>query len=251
MKFAPYTASKLNLFKQCNRRFKYKYVDKLPIHFVPTLPLTKGKIVHLFLEHHSLPNKEKFQKLITDRDITKSEFYTKELVQECFLIYQNFTKTDLGKRLLLYKNLGNELHIGLDKSTKETQYLSNDVMFRGIIDSVFVDTETNIIYCIDWKTGKDKSEGKYKQPPDQLLYYASWYFEKFPVDTIVISYVFVEHENKELSYTLTRDNSNRYKKFLIKSIIAVEKENIFEKDETKVLCDYCEFQEYCENDLNF
>jgi len=104
-----------------------------------------------------------------------------------------------------------------------------------------------IIKIRDYKTGKDKSSGKYAQTFDQLLYYAAWYFEKFPVDTIIIEYDFVEHIHNPHQKVLTRDNLNEYKKFLLKNILEIEKCVEWDKNVTP-LCSWCQYEDHCNTD---
>lgn len=248
MKYAPYSASKIGAFQSCPKAFDYRYIQKVKVPWVPSIHLTRGSLIHLFLEHHELPLKEKIQKMKEDREIMKSEFFNKELVKECLEVYERFIKTDLGKELFSLKKVGAEIGCGLNKQLKAGDYDDGE-MFRGFIDRINVDTteakiEDNVVHVIDWKSGKDRSGGMYPQNPDQLIYYGTWYFEKFPVNTIVLHFVFVEHENAELTYTLTRDNLQKYKTLLVKNIHSIEKCEDFFKNENK-LCQWCSFLEIC------
>lgn len=247
MRFAPYSSSRLSLFKQCQRKFKYKYVDKIHVHFEPSVALTRGSILHSLLEHHdSMTLKENIAMLAKDEQIRNSKFYTKAVVKECILIYQNFLKSDIAKEIFAEFKLGTELHCGLNKKLVPCEYLSEDALFRGMIDRITVDKKSNVVRIVDWKSGKDKSTGTYRQPPDQLMNYGSWYFSKFPVDTIIIEYVFVEH-NTTLQYTLTRDKLKEYNRALVTDIVSAEKATDFPKTESP-LCDFCEFRSHCIDD---
>jgi len=276
MKFAPYSPSKIGLHKQCPRKFKYRYIDRLPSEFIHSEATTKGHILHSLLEHYSKSLPEKIKKIKTDRDIQRSEFYNKDLVKECILTYNKFIGTDLGKEIFSMTNIGNEVFGALDKKLKPTEYHAGNAMYRGKVDSIFVDNDEKeiglvedipegyelietgttkriqlsnaVIHIIDWKTGRDNSDGQYKQKPDQLLQYAAWYFNKMPVDTIIIRYVFVEHENAEVQYTLTRDNIDKYNTFLVKGIIGAEQDTTWKKIE-QPLCNWCEFRDHCINDI--
>ena len=276
MKYAPYSSSKIGLHKQCPRKFKYRYIDKLLAAFTHSEASTKGHIIHSLLEHHTKPLPEKIKIIKTDRDIQKSEFYNKDLVKEGILAYNKFIETNLGREIFSMSNIGNELWCALDNKLTPTEYHASNAMYRGKIDSIFVNNDikeilltegipegyelvetttvqkiqkTNPeIHIIDWKSGKDNSDGLYKQKPDQLLQYAAWYFNKMPVDTIVIRYVFVEHENAEVQYTLTRDNIDKYNTILVKGIIGAEQDTTWPKIE-QPLCNWCEFQDHCINDI--
>ena len=248
MKYNPYTASSLGTFAQCPRKFKYYKIDKIKVPRVRTDALVRGELIHLFLEHNEddlskqIPRIKYLQK--RDKGITK------ELVKESYDIFTRYKNGPIGKKYLSLKSLGRELKIALkieNKTLVPCKYDDPDAIYRGLIDAVFVDTDTDKVYIIDWKSGKDKSTGTYKQTPDQLLYYASWYFTNFPVDNISIVYAFVEH-NTELKYELTRDRVKHYNKLLLKNISEVEKEQQFPKEESP-LCDYCDYQDHCMKDF--
>jgi len=248
LKYAPYSASKLAVFDQCKRKFKYKYIDKIKTPFKPSVALTKGNIVHSFLEHHELSLADKILKIKKEKQIIESPFFTKELIKECVNIYTNYLATKQGQDNFNNKTLGNELKIALNKKLEPCEYYSPDALFRGFIDRIDVDLNTDIVYIKDYKTGKNKSEGPYKLTFNQLMYYAAWYFAKFPVDTIIIKYDFVEHNHEPYDKILTRENLTKYKKFLVKSILGPEKCESWNKNITP-LCDWCDFQRHCDMDM--
>lgn len=244
MKFTPYSASKIGLYENCNRRFKYRYVDKIKKPFQQSVAMTKGHIVHFLLEYHELPDKEKLQKMKLDAEIMDAKFYSKELVKECIHIYRKFINTEAGKRLLGLKKLQAEGTCALTRKLKPCGFRDNGVMYRGVIDRIAVDVDKDIVYIIDWKTGADKSKGHWKQNPKQLLSYAAWYFATFPVDTVIVVYAFVEHDNAITSHVIHRDKLPQLNKTLITDIIDIEKEVEWVKNETG-LCNYCEYQGEC------
>jgi len=247
MKYAPYSASKIAVFNQCKRKFQYKYIDKIKTPFEPSVALTKGNIVHSFLEHHELPLADKITKIKKEKQIANSPYFTKELVKECIGIYNSYLETSQGQENFSNKTLGNELKIALNKKLEPCEYYGSDVLFRGFIDRISVDTNTDIVYIKDYKTGKNKSEGPYKLTFDQLMYYSAWYFAKFPVDKIIIEYDFVEHTHEPYMKELTRENVVKYKKFLVQSITTIEKCDSWDKNNTP-LCSYCDYQVHCQND---
>ena len=78
------------------------------------------------------------------------------------------------------------------------------------------------------------------------MYYATWFFANFPVDTIYIKYVFVEH-GTDLEFKMTRDRLKHYNAMLLKKVHEVENEEEFPKVHS-ALCDYCDFYEVCIKD---
>lgn len=247
MKYAPYSASRLATYEQCHRKFRFKYVDKVHIPFEPSLALTRGKILHGLLEWHGKCTlAETITKLQADKDVSESPFFNKAVLKECILIFKGFVETDMCKSVFADLELGTELQLGLDYKLEPCEYYGEEVLFRGLIDRVVVNKSENKVRIVDWKSGKDKSKPPYRQPPDQLMHYGSWYFSKFPVDEITLSYIFVEH-NTELNYTIYRDKLNDYKKALLKPIISAEKNEVFPRNMT-ALCDYCDYRELCDEE---
>jgi len=245
MKYSPYSASSLAVFQQCPRKFKYAKIDKIPVEFQKTEALLRGSGVHYLLEHNEKPLKEKVNGLWkTEEEITK------ELIKQSVSIYKDFQNCEYYDFFFnKCKTLARELPVALKIENGKLvpcEFLDKNAIYRGYIDAVFVDEETDMVYIVDWKTGKDKSEGTYKQSPDQLIYYAAWYFNKFPVDKVTLMYVFVEHCTK-LDYVLERENLDRYTKMLLTNILKVEKETEFPKVDS-ALCQYCDFLEICQKD---
>lgn len=100
-----YSFSKLDLFKQCKRKYKYRYIDKLSGDLI--LPaLVKRKRVHSLLEHFGTDYKPDFK-------ATKLE------LQEVYDIFNRFIKSDLGKEILAPKSV-REFHIKFDSDLKPT-----------------------------------------------------------------------------------------------------------------------------------
>lgn len=222
MKYAPYSFSKLSTYKQCSRKFKYQYIDKLPVKFVETEALKKGKAIHKILEHYPI------------------EVNTNNNYKE---IANNFINSDLGKKYLNLESV-REYKFGIDKQLNPCSYNDKSCLLRGFID--FICKINNELYLIDFKTGKYKDE-KY-QDYSQLLYYAIYFFQKEPnISKIKISYVYVEHDNLENIMELDRQYLDNYKIDLLKLINSAEYDTSFNKTKTK-LCDYCNFLDFCQKD---
>jgi len=221
MSFKPYSFSKISVYENCPRQFKYKYIDKLPTAPKDMTPLLKGSAVHNILENY--PNKG-----------------THKLQEKYQFIVDEFLDSDY-KKLFDYPNL-REQAIALDDTLSPKPYGKN-VLFRGYIDYMcFID---GILHIIDWKTGKLK-DLKY-QNFNQLLFYSIYMFKKYPkVNQIKIRYVYIEHK-LENSILLDRKYLSKYINDLITIIDKIENEKTFPKNK-QVLCNWCDYQEFCNND---
>lgn len=225
MKFNPYSFSKLSTHKQCNRKFKYNYIDKAPKSKVDMTALLKGGAVHSIIEHYPNPSPHK-------------------LSSKYQHIVDEFITTNLGEKYLTQDSI-REFDFGLTKKLEPTTYSDKEALFRGSID--FICTIDDTLHLIDWKTGKYK-EPKW-QTYDQLMFYAVYFFQRYEkINTIKISYVYVEHEDMENDLTLERKYLDTYMTELIELIIAVENDEDFNKNETP-LCEWCEYAIHCSTDI--
>jgi|GEM_PF-4136737 hypothetical protein len=224
MKYSPYSFSKLNTYKHCNRKFKYSYIDKVSPDNKDITALLKGGAVHSIIEY--FPQKS-----------------THKLANQYQHIFDKFIETKLAKLYLTQNNI-KEYDFGLTKKLIPTAYNDKDALFRGSVDFICIIDKT--LYLCDWKTGKYKEE-KY-QTYDQLMFYAIYFFQRYEnINSIKISYVYVEHIDTENTMVLERKYLNTYILQLINSISNVEHEEDFKKT-ISTLCNYCEFKTHCDND---
>ena len=221
MKYAPYSFSKLSTHYNCNRKFKYAYIEKPQKDYKDMTALLKGGAVHNILEN--FPQQS-----------------THKLAPQYQHIVDNFIKTNLGKKYLYSESI-REYDFGLTTTLEPTTYNDKSALFRGSIDYVCVIDD--ILHLIDWKSGKAKPQSY--QSYNQLMFYAIYFFKKYEnIDKIKISYVYIEHENIENDILLERKYLNNYITELITLIKNVESDEIFEKNVTK-LCEYCEYYTHC------
>lgn len=233
LKYAPYSFSKISSFISCPRKFKFQYIDKIGT-FLDTPALIKGRAVHYCIENSHLDISE-----YTDGIKRNIEEYP-----EILDVVNNFKASELGQKYLfnIKKKPINEYKLGLTKDLQATEY-SKHSLFNGIVDYICCIEENSeeILCLIDFKTGKSK-EPRF-QDYNQLLYYAIHFFEKYKIQKIKISFVYVEH-NLENDLLLEYKYLNTYKKELIQNILKIENCSDFTKNISK-LCDYCAFQEVC------
>lgn len=106
-----------------------------------------------------------------------------------------------------------------------------------------------VLHLVDWWLRKT---GKYREPKwqgyDQLLFYSIYFFKKYPkIDKIVLSYVYIEHEDHENDLTLERKYLRNYISQLMEWINNVETDKEFVKTPSG-LCKYCKFKTHCSTD---
>jgi hypothetical protein len=226
MKYAPYSFSKLSTHKQCNRKFRYTYIDKLKKDVLKSSALIKGDTIHSILECY--PEKSNHK-----------------LAQQFEPIVHNFVKSSLGKKYLEQASI-KEMKFALTKDLQPTEYSKKDAMFRGFIDCICVIDKT--LNLIDWKTGKYK-DIKY-QDFDQLAFYSIYFFQRYPdISKIKISFVYVEHDDLENDIILERQYLGQYIDQLLTLISNVEEDVQYKKNINK-LCHWCDFKTYCDTDAS-
>lgn len=219
--YRPYSFSKLDTYDQCNAMFKFQYIDKAPKSETDLTPLLKGGAVHSILENYP-------------------EESTHKLAPKYQHIADAFIESHLGKKYL-HRDSTREYSFGLTPELEPCEYKDKTAVFRGFIDYICI--IDGVINLIDWKTSKKMKEEKW-QNFNQLMFYAIYFFKKYPtVNTIKISYVYVEH-NDENSITLERKYLENYIQQLMNLIESVEQDTEFKKNITK-LCEWCQYQEHC------
>jgi CRISPR/Cas system-associated exonuclease Cas4 (RecB family) len=225
MKYSPYSFSKLATHKHCNRKFKYNYIDKAPKDKMDMTALLKGGAVHSILEHY--PNES-----------------SHKLAPKYQHIADKFIVTNLGEKYLTQDSI-REFDFGLTMDLMPTSYSDKEALFRGSVD--FICTIDDVLHLCDWKTGKYK-EPKW-QEYDQLMFYGIYFFQRYPtINTIKISYVYIEHEDHENTIELQREYLTTYVNQLLELIKNVETDEVFEKSPGR-LCEWCDFKTHCSSDI--
>jgi len=222
LKFAPYSFSKISTFVGCPRKFKYRYIDKLPQEPRDMTALLKGSCVHSMLEKYPEPS-------------------TSKLVSEYQYILDEFLKTKYKKYLEIPAK--KEESFGLTNKLEQCTYKDKNAMLRGFIDYYTILDDKMVI--IDWKTGRVK-EPRYVDFT-QLMYYAIYMFKKYSkINKIEVMYLYVEHDYDN-SMVLERKYLDNYCRDLLTNIKNIETSDYPKK--SQVLCDYCEYQNFCNSDL--
>lgn len=223
MKYSPYSFSKMSVWNQCHRKFKYIYVDKIKLPYVFVEALVKGGAVHSIIEHFPEQSKHKYAK-------------------KYFHVAEKFLKSPEGWDLV-HKPALKEYDFGLTKDLKPCGYSDKSALFRGSVDRAII--EDGMLWLVDFKTGKSKDQNW--QSYDQLMFYAIYFFIKYPnINKIKITYYYIEHMHTN-DLVLDRTNFDTYAKQLVKNIIDIEADEDYIKIESK-LCDYCDYFAICQKD---
>jgi CRISPR/Cas system-associated exonuclease Cas4 (RecB family) len=242
-KYAPYSYSKIKTFEDCPRKFKYQYIDKIPIERKPQKHFDRGKMFHLLLEHEG--DLKSVQKTKDWEEIKEHKLLDSNDIKNIYSIYKQFVSTKPGKDIVTKKMLLKEFPLGLNVDLEVVKYDSPDVVLRGYIDACYITDRDDVCVLVDWKSGKYVP--KDQQSYAQLLWYSLGMFSLNPLlEKIVLVFAYVEHKkiNTKVVY---RKDIHKYKKALFDKIQKIEEEKEFPKNEG-TLCDWCDYREICIKD---
>ncbi len=165
--------SSASLYQQCPRKWRHRYVDRLPD--PPGEPALVGTFAHLILEHLlQLPEGQRSQEAAK----TLARAYWPEIEQE--KDYQALDLSDAQAKAFRWKAWKAVAGLWLLENPDETQVHATEhevqvdisgVPFRGIIDRVDVVDEQLVI--TDYKSGKAPSDRFKAGPLKQVLLYAA------------------------------------------------------------------------------
>lgn len=236
MKYKPYSPSKILLYKQCPKRFKYQYIDKVVVEEKPRTALEKGSLIHEILEANLKGklfqlNKKQYEALTESDYINVENIINNFITTETFLNIKNSTN-----KLLVEKFLR------LDKDLNPTLEKEKSIL-NGKIDAIIHNDKIGLV--IDWKTGgKDKATiERFPKDEEQLEIYAIWALQVFKLDGIKTKYIYVEHDAIQEKVILKKDLELLKSKYL-NMLNEIENCNTWTMN-VGLLCSYCDYVDLC------
>ena len=193
------------------------------------------------MEHEG--DESKFQ---NDWQFKQFKLITEDEKDELRKVYKTFWESDIGKWYATLKPIAKELPVALTNKLQTTNF-DHDYgrsgihnLYQGYVDDVSVLEEKNLLVITDWKSGKIPVKVDWTQ----LINYAIILFDQVPFDNILISNVYLEHSDRKFEM-LKRENLDRYKLSLAKSIKNVESDVIFAKKDDTTWCYNCDYFDEC------
>jgi len=232
MIYNPYSVSKMSLYEHCSYKFKLSYIDKIKTKIKSEFALYKGIYSHKVIENDFNYNIDfKLNEVFTNKDRIKVNKIIKDFENSKI---GNYIKNELKNN----KTISKEEKFSFNNKLEICKYFDKTSWIRGAIDLYYL--KENIIYCIDYKTGKDKSRDS-EFGIKQSKIYAIYLFIKFPeIEIIKSSFLFIEHENKKKTIIYNKKDFKKYIKDIFKITKEIESDKIF-KETIGPLCDYCDF----------
>jgi len=251
MRYQPaLSVSRLNDFKQCPLKFRYRVIDRLPE--PPSSAATKGTLVHSVLEHlYDLPSSERTLHRATDlleprwaalveRDPEIQSLFEEESFDDWLDSARSLVRT--------YFNRENPTMLNPLRSNRErmiTVELDSGIRFRGVIDRIDVAPKGDL-RVVDYKTGKMPGPMYQEEALFQMRAYGlllKYEQDKEPLQSQII-YL---GSDSTLTYWTDAGDSPRTEESIVgvwNQILDCIEKNDFPPRKSK-LCNWCSFQSIC------
>jgi len=247
----PESFTSIGVFKQCPKRYYYKYIKSLKRE-LENEKIKKGREFHKNVcEGKKSSDELDFAYQIKGVDRKKTSWFVK----------------DVGKLVYLRKDKNfiefNEARFALNYKMQVVEYCDPRAIFRGVVDhaKIFLEKEKLIreiegkkelllenffknVELLDWKTGKNKGGHI------QLNYYALFFFAQFSfLDKISCKNVYVSCQETSPSWVIKRKQIEKIWLKLKGEIKKIRECRKFVK-KTSPLCAFCEYKkDVCNKEL--
>ena len=172
--------SKANTFKQCNLKYKFKYVDRYEERSKNKDALDFGSYIHKIFELGY--EKTSFEDLLTIAEECKKDYkITEEKDRSTETCLRNFLRFNAS----LTETVGTELVYEIKQDEK------NDISLNGIIDRIVKSSQGEYL-VIDYKTSKRelKKHELYQNHQMQGYAFAIHKLFKIPLDKITVAHYY-------------------------------------------------------------
>jgi len=218
MLFSP---SRLKTFEQCRMKYKYRYIDKLPVKPVYNIETVEGKIIHEILERHSIG---------ANIDDLAAEVFEKN-----GMLYD---KSEYGGIIQNVKAFKESVPTTAKSEEELVLPLSGQAGIMGIVDLMYLDGNKMHIY--DCKTAKRRNDLLHVF---QLQCYASMAVKLFGVEADArIFYVRLGDTGEPI--TMDDRQANCFLCDRVNDIKVILDCHRFPCRES-FMCKYCDFQKIC------
>ena len=233
------SVSKVKTFKDCQLKFRYAYIEKLPrktwdFHIY-------GKFAHAILEY--------FHKAIIDGDTRPHNKVMTDAFNQACLEYKSQLfpgqKKEIWTMMFAYLQLLAKHKVNV-VGVEDNFYIDIDgkVLLNGFIDRVQIDDD-GVLHVADYKTSKSKSF--LKNDFMQLKTYAFVKCLEDPkLEKIRTSYIMLRHKFEFITKEYDRAEIMKMEKDFLKYADEIQQEKLF-RSSTSKLCEYCDYLEVCED----
>lgn len=213
--YGPYSYSRMATFKKCPQKFKFAYVDKLDIPFVPSAPMIRGSAIHDTLEQFMLGHAEMLHPEI----------------------HEHYGQYFFSLREEHKGHLEPEAKWGISWDMTPCEYDAEDCMVRGYMDLRFVTPDEPIADVFEYKTGK-----RYPEHTHQQWLYGVATLAKHPIlQGVNVTAIYLDQKKNNKIY-YPNSMMFEYRPALIREIMEIE--NTAPEDMIPTphfMCRYCQF----------
>lgn len=246
-----YSHSKISTFEQCPLKFKFRYIDKIIPEVEKSIEAHLGTSVHNALEWLYIKVKEGYVPTI-DEFIEKYTIEWEKDYNDAFVI----VKTELNSQD--YFNKGVEFlvnyymqHKPFDDNTIDVEKRiiisldeRGDYKLQGYIDRLAYNIKSREYEVHDYKTTNSMPSKEQLQRDRQLALYSIAVKELFgKTKRVRLVWHFLAH-NKKVEIKKTDQELFDLKSKTLKKIKEIESTIDFPHNKS-VLCDWCEYKNYC------
>ena len=246
-----YSYSKLKCYRQCPRKYKFRYIDKIRTEIKENVELFLGKRVHETLK--KLYRDLWYQKTNTLNnllDFLCNKWHSKwnesivivkkRYTQEYYLRVAKRCITDYYHR---YYPFDQTRTITLEKRILVDLNGNRDYKLCGYIDRV-TKTKDGCYEIHDYKTSSRLPSLEYIQNDRQLAFYAIGIKERYPnVNKVRLIWHFLKFD-REIRLFRTDKELEELKNNTIQLIDTIESDEKYPANPS-VLCDWCKFKSIC------
>jgi len=243
-----YSYSKIACFEQCPLKFKFRYIDRVPVDFEHTIEQYVGTMAHKTLEKlYSDLRNFKLNLLPGLLDYLVTE-WKNNWKQDILIVKKDLTQEDYLKMAVQFVSDYYHKYFPFNKSkTIATEHkinlkLDDETLLIGYIDRL--DSKDNIFSVHDYKTGKFLPPQEQLDQDKQLALYALAVKDQFNANEIKLQWHFLAH-NQTLESKRTNEQLEQLKQETIQIIKVIEATKEFAAKPSR-LCDWCEYGDGCE-----
>jgi putative RecB family exonuclease len=234
------SVSKAKTFKDCQAKYKFCYIEKLP---------RKDWDFHVFGKYlHDIL--ERYYKKILDNDVRAPNVILSSCWKEAYAVWKpQLTKDQITEAkdicTLFLKYLTNMKNSFRVLAVEDAFFIDIDgkILLNGFIDRVQIDDD-GVLHVADYKTTKNK---KYlKNDYFQLLTYAFVMCLRDPsIKKVRTSYILLRHGFESIVKEFERDEIMKIESSFIDYAEKIHAEKLFRPNPT-FLCNFCDYIDACE-----
>lgn len=246
-----YSHSRLSTFEQCQKKFKYKYIDKLKPEVEKTIEAHLGSAVHETLEWvYNSVRKNNADLKIDDLIIKFTEEWQKEFSEEILIVKKQLTARDYFNKgvqfLIDYYCKHSPFKDGTIECEKGIliELNNGEHKIQGFIDRLVYNLETGEYEIHDYKTANTLPKQEHLDKERQLALYSIAIKEIYGQEKeVLLVWHFLAH-NKTMKSRRTNSELEKLKKETAELIQKLESTTHFPRNKS-ILCNWCEYKNIC------